>query len=248
MKFQLLGPFQLGQCTVPGTVSGEHNRALLAMLLLNAGHLVPAGDIAAELWPHEAGRVHPNTLHAQVTRLRHTLRKHLQPQAPIPLHSRSSGYILDIDPDDLDVTQFHRLRTAGLTRPEQEPARAIGKLRDALELWRGRALQDAVIGRRCRAAAASLDEARLRAQEQLAQLRMRVEDPATLVSDLKELVHLHPMRETLLALLMNALRGAGRRTEAVKTYLQARAHFVEELGVEPGEVVQREYLQILKED
>lgn len=247
MKFRILGPLEVDDCALPGTVPGEQNRSLLAMLLLNAGRVVPAADLAAELWPHRTELVPPNTLHAQVTRLRNTLRKHWQDLAPVPLYSRSSGYVLDVEAGDIDVTHFHRLQAAAGTRWEQEPARAIARMREALALWRGSALQDAAMGRRCRAAAASLNEARLRAQEQLAQLRLRIEDPATIVDDLKELVHLNPMRETLLATLMRVLSAAGRRAEAITAYLQVRHRFTEDLGMEPGQALRNEYLRILKE-
>jgi DNA-binding SARP family transcriptional activator len=248
MKFRLLGPLELDMNTRSAMVAGPQQRALLAMLLLNAGRVVSSWDLTAELWPHRAESVRRNTLHAQVARLRHTLMLHCEGTMPIALYSRSSGYVLDIDPDDLDVTHFNRLRRAASTWGAQEPARAIAGLRQALSLWRGNALQDAALGKRCRAAAASLDEARLQVQEQLAQLRIDHDDPNAIVDDLKELVHLYPMRETLVARLMTALRVAGRRAEALHLYLDARRRFTDELGMEPGEAMRHEYLRILKED
>jgi DNA-binding SARP family transcriptional activator len=232
----------------PTTVAGRQQRALLAMLLLNTGRVVSSWDLTAELWPYRAESVRPNTLHAQVARLRSTLTMQCQGWMPIGLHSRSSGYILDVDPEELDVTHFNRLRRAAGRWAESEPARAIASLRQALSLWRGSALQDAALGKRCRAAAASLDEAKLQVHEQLAQLRIEHEDPNLIVDDLQELVLLNPMRETLLARLMSALHMAGRRAEALNLYLDARRRFNDELGMEPGEAMRVEYMRILRED
>ncbi len=248
MRFRLLGPLELDLSVGLAAVPGRQQRALLAMLLLNPGRVVSYWDLTAELWPHGAESVRPNTLHAQVARLRHTLVQQFRGMIPVALYSRSSGYVLEINPDDLDVTHFNRMRLAANAWVTREPARAIVELRQALSLWRGSALQDSALGKRCRAAAASLEESRLQTQEQLAQLRIHHESPSTIVDDLKELAHLNPMRETLLALLMAAMRVAGRRAEALHMYLDARRRFADELGMEPGEAMRQEYLRILKED
>lgn len=248
MKFRLLGPLEVGLTPQPTVIAGPQQRALLAMLLLNAGRVVSSWDLIAELWPQRAETVRRNTLHAQVARLRNTLLIGARGRMPVALYSRSSGYVLDIDPDDLDVTHFNRLRRRASTLAMQEPVRAIGAFRQALSLWRGTALQDAALGKRCQAAAASLDEARLHVHEHLANLHISHDDPGKIVDDLQELVHLYPMRETLLARLMAALHGCGRRAEALHLYLDARRRFNDELGMEPGEAMRHEYLRILKED
>ncbi|HEX6684263.1 MAG TPA: AfsR/SARP family transcriptional regulator [Candidatus Limnocylindrales bacterium] len=248
MKFRLLGPLEVGINPQPTIVAGPQQRALLAMLLLNAGRVVSSWDLIAELWPQRAEQVRRNTLHAQVARLRNTLLVNSRGRMPVSLYSRSSGYILDIDPDEVDVTHFNRLRRRASTLGVQDPGRAIATFRQALSLWRGAALQDAALGKRCQAAAASLDEARLHVYEQLAKLHISHEDPSRIVDDLQELVHLYPMRETLLARLMAALHGSGRRAEALHLYLEARHRFNDELGMEPGEAMRHEYLRILKDD
>jgi tetratricopeptide (TPR) repeat protein len=71
---------------------------------------------------------------------------------------------------------------------------------------------------------------------------------AQVVTELRDLVARHPLRERLWALLMRALEEAGRRAEALDTYSQARQVISDELGVDPGSELQRLYAELLAAD
>lgn len=238
VQFQLLGPLRVTVAGAATPIAGKQQRALLATLLLNTGWLVSAKDLIAELWPDRTETVRINTVHAQVARLRSTL--------PVPLTGRSGGYLLDAPADAVDVHQFTALHGRAAVVAASQPEWAARMLRDALGLWDGDALQDATIGRRCAAAAASLNEQRMQAHERLARLHITLGQPETAVGDLVPLAHLHPMRETLLAELMSALEACGRRAEALLVFQQARERFTAELGCEPGPVMCRQHLRILQ--
>lgn len=242
VKFRLLGPLEVEIGSIRPLLGGSQQRGLLAMLLTSAGRVVSYSDLIDELWP--TGRaVRVNTVHAQVSRLRDTFTVEGSPL--LKICSRPGGYMIE-SPGWLDVQQFRFLRHRAALVAGQEPQLAMQMLREALELWRGDALQDSVLGRRCRAAAAGLDEARLQAHEELARLTVAHADPAVAVADLRVLACMHPLRESLLALQMAALHSCGRRAEALQVFQEARGRFTAELGAEPGELMQRQHLRILK--
>lgn len=249
MKYRILGTLEVCLSSKPIAIAGPQQRALLAMLLLKPGQVVSSWDLIDELWPNRASSpVRRNTLHAQVARLRNTLTAGTNHRTSVALYSKSAGYVLEVDLDDLDVAHFQRLRRRGASLTKEEPIRAIDAYRQALSLWRGSALQDAQIGKRCTATAASFDEARLYVQEELARLCIKHDDPNRVVDDLRELVYLYPTRETLLAVLMSAMHACGRRTEAIQVYTEARYRFNDQFGMEPGEAMRSVYLKVIKED
>lgn len=240
-RFRLLGPLEFG--IPPREITGGQQRSLLAMLLLNAGRVVSYQELIDEAWPEErAAKLRPNTVNAQMARLR----EQLNVAEDIPLLFRSGGYQLGIDPGEVDVAEFRRLRLQGATLAGRSPKRAIVVLRQALELWRGPALQDSALGRRCQAAAAGLEQAKVQAFEHLAAAHLAAGSADEVVDELHELAVLHPMREPLLRVLMTALAESGRRPEALVVYRAARARLDAELGIEPGEALQVEHRRILQ--
>lgn len=244
VKIRLLGPLEVKVDSVRATLSGPQQRALLATLVINAGRAISASDLIDELWPGKAYKVRANTLHAQMARLRKTLT--VNGTAAVEIHPRGGGYDVEVPAESLDIDRFVGLRRRAVLLAGKDTAQAVALLRQALGLWRGEALQDAVIGRRCAAVAAGLDESRAQVQEQLARLCIAVGDPATAVADLSGLTRLYPMRETMLATLMQALDACGRRAEALGVFQEARARFATELGAEPGQAMQQQHLRILQ--
>lgn len=239
MKFRLLGPLEIEvPNSSPISVAGPQQRAMLAVLLLNVGKVVSSWDLMAEMWPGREN-TRRNNLHAQVSRLRRTVRR-------LPLYSCSAGYVLDVDPNEIDATRFRRLVGRGRTLAGHDPRNAAVVLTKALGLWRGHALQDAQLGGRCQAAANSLEAARLLVREELADLNVCNGDPMAAIDDLQELALLHPLRETVQARLMAALHACGRSAEAVHLYAEVRGRFNDRLGCEPGEAMRQQLLAILQ--
>ena len=123
-----------------------------------------------------------------------------------------------------------RARAAGARRP----GRAAAALREALALWRGRALADLEHEPFAVAAVEALEEERLDALELRIDADLALGRHAQLVAELAELVALHPLREQLRAQQILALYRCGRQAEALEAYTAARRTLVEELGIEPG--------------
>src|SRR2546423_317708 len=97
-------------------------------------------------------------------------------------------------------------------RIELNGARAhklLAALRQALELWRGNAL-DGIRSRILSSAAIRLDERRLDAVEQCIELELALGRHRGLTGELSALVFEHPLRERFTAQLMLALYRNGR--------------------------------------
>ncbi|MEW1587708.1 winged helix-turn-helix domain-containing protein, partial [Micromonospora vinacea] len=141
MRFRILGPTQVvlpdGR-EVP--VGGPRLRALLALLLLDAGRVVSAEHLIDGLYGEHPPRGAANALQSQVSRLRQAL-----PAGHDPVEFHPAGYRLAVDPEDVDAYRFERLAEAGRRAlVDGDWPRASAVLREALELWRGPALADAV--------------------------------------------------------------------------------------------------------
>ena len=242
----MLGPLEVrtGPDPADGTVvevGGARLRTLLIMLALHPGRLVTSGQLIDGLWADETPAGAANALQALVSRLRRAV-----PEAAI--ESRPTGYQLRLDPRCTDVVRFEELAAAGRAQLDEDPAAAAATLREALALWRGPALADVAETDFGRAAIARLDELRLITLEHRVDAELRAGPPASLVAELEGLVITYPMRETLAARLMRALRQSGQRGAALELYEQTRRRLVEQLGVQPSPELAALHLEILRAD
>ena len=107
MEFRLLGPLQVLVDGAPVPLRGAAERALLARLLLEAGRVVPAEHLIDSLWGEDLPANAANALQGRVSRLRSAFRAVGLPEALVV--SRRPGYLLEVDPNVLDVHRFTRL-------------------------------------------------------------------------------------------------------------------------------------------
>ena len=132
MQFGLLGPLQVldGDRVVP--IGGPKQRALLAILLLRANALVARDRLIDELWGDRPPGTAGHSLDHQVSRLRKTLG-----QADLVV-TRPGGYVLQLEPEQLDTHRFERLFEQGrLANADGDPvAAASGSSRGARALAR----------------------------------------------------------------------------------------------------------------
>ncbi|GLX21481.1 BTAD domain-containing putative transcriptional regulator [Streptomyces lavendulae] len=208
-------------------LGGPARRALLALLLVSPGAVVPAERLAEEIEP--GGAVSAHALQSQVSRLRTAL----GPAAPI--ERVGAGYRIAVPEDAVDAARFEARAAAGRAAlTAGDPARAAAELRRALELWRGPALAGLDGSETARAAAARLEEARLSALEDRIEAELRLGGHRSAVPELRELTARHPLRERPAGLLMRALSAQGSQTEALVVFEQTRRHLAEELGADPS--------------
>ncbi|GFJ94397.1 BTAD domain-containing putative transcriptional regulator [Phytohabitans rumicis] len=222
-------------------LGGPRVRALLALLALDAGRLVPAERLIDGLYGDHPPAGAANALQSQVSRLRQTLGEYARVE-----FDPAAGYRLAVERDDVDAHRFARLAGEGRRALQAgDLAGAAAALGEALELWRGPALADAPYAT---APAARLEELRLGAVEDKVAAELGLGGHAGLVAELRDLVAAHPLRERLRVHLMGALHGSGRQAEALAAYEEGRRILAEELGVDPSPEMSALHVAILRDE
>jgi DNA-binding SARP family transcriptional activator len=215
----------------------------LAVLLLDANRPVSVERLAMALWGDEAPPGAVKTVQMHLSRLRQAL------GGEDPIETTPAGYRVRVGPEDLDAERFARLDAQGRRHLEAgDPVRAAEVLRDALSLWRGRALADLEFESFAQTAIAHLEEQRLSAVESCLEAELAAGRHAESVGELRQLTDEHPTRERLAAHLMLALYRCGRQGDALEAYAITRRRLIEEIGVEPGPDLQRLHQAILQQE
>jgi DNA-binding SARP family transcriptional activator len=226
--FRILGPLEVSRTGGPVRIASRRQRTVLATLLLDAGRTVPVERLTRAVW----GERSPDTARTQIHHCVSLLRRRLD--APDLIGTRAAGYVVAATADHLDALAFERCcRTATLLAAQGRPETAADELRRGLALWRGPALAE-LDSPLVAAAAHRLDDRRLAAWEQLAELELTLGREHTLVVDLPGVLAEAPMRERLAELLMIALYRCGRQAEALETYQRVRSALVDSQALEPG--------------
>ena len=241
MEFRILGPVEIRAAGRSLVLGGPRQSALLAILLLNAGTSVPTSRIIDLLWPESAPK-NAGAVQVYVSRLRAVLRT-ADDSADAPrLVTEPGGYALHLGDAEVDLARFRALVNAAADEPRAE--RTAELLRLALALWRSEALAD--LDGPIRLMAAGVEEARLQAVEDLAEIELSLGRHRTVVQDLSGEVRRAPLRERLTALLIRALDGSDRRPEALAAYEALRSQLAEEFGVDPSAPLRQLHLQLLR--
>jgi DNA-binding SARP family transcriptional activator len=231
VEYALLGPLEVRSDGRTIAVGRGKQRALLAVLALNAGRVVPAERLIDELWGDEPPATAATALQVYVSRLRKSLGEGA-------IETREPGYLVE---GQVDVSSFETLVSKAR---QSEPAQAAELLAEALGLWRGAPLADCELPLE----AARLEEQHVSAIEQRIEADLANGRSSELVAELESLVAEHPLREPFRAQLMLALYRAGRQAEALDAYRAARATLLDELGIEPSPRLQGLEQAILRQD
>jgi predicted ATPase/DNA-binding SARP family transcriptional activator len=242
-EVRLLGPVQVVRAGREIGLGGPRQRGVFALLVLEAGRVVPAGRLVEELW---RGRPPPGaakTLRSYVSRLRTAL------GSDAALTGRAGGYLLSVSADAVDTERFERLVAAGQDALGGGDAAASGgRFREALGLWRGRALTGVVDAEQLAREAARLEELRLVAVEGRIEADIALGLHAEVTGELEGLVGEYPLRERLWWLLVLALYRGQRQADALAAYRRARDLLSAELGLEPGEELRRLEEAVLRQE
>ena len=242
LEFCLLGPVVVRRAGVALPVPRGSQRAVLAVLLLNAGRVVSVSEIAETLWGPAPLPSAPATVRNYVKRLRRVLGDADQAR----IVTRSPGYLIRVDPGELDVARFEVLLDGARTAARDGSwAAAADQARGALALWRGQPLADVESQALALTEIPRLAELHLQVAELRIDAELRLGRHGAVIAELQRLAAAQPLREHLHALLMLALYRDGRRAEALAAYQHARRVLVAELGAEPGAELRQLHRQIL---
>ena len=253
MRVTLLGPVAAVAGGKDLALGGLKQRAVFALLALNAGRVVPLDRLVDELWADEPPSRATLSLQSYVARLRHVL-------AAVPVEgvdaprilTRPPGWLLTLDPVQVDVTRFEgsvsEARRMLVSGGAVGAAPATRLLEQALELWTGDPLAGLEPVRFAREEAARLNELRLDATELLLQAQLALGETDSVAERARQFVLAHPFRERGWCALMLALYRCGRQSEALSAAARLRRTLAAELGVDPSPEVRRLEEQILRQD
>jgi DNA-binding SARP family transcriptional activator len=246
LEFRILGPLEVLSDGASIRIGGPKQRALLALLLSSANRVVSRDRLIDELLADQTPEAAEGALRVQVFRLRKMLAPHdREPR----LVARPPGYLLRVEPGELDLHTFEQLVAEGRSSlDEGGAAGATAKLREAEALWRGRPLADLEFEPFARVEVERLEELRLAALEDRIEAELQLGRHAALVAELETLVAEHPLRERLQTQLMLALYRSGRQADALESYRTMRSLLVGELALEPSPKLRELEQAILRQD
>ncbi|MDH3730331.1 MAG: protein kinase [Acidimicrobiia bacterium] len=240
---RLLGPVALDGGA--GEPLSPRLRRVLTALVLGRGMQVSESSLIDIVWGDDGDLpVNPTrSLQTYISRLRSQL-------GPDAIERSGTGYRFVPDEVWVDITEFeHRLDQARMSRDQADDRSAIADLEHALSLWTGQALSDYSSESWAAAEAYRLEELRVDAEEQRAELLVGLDDvDGSLVADLERLALDHPHRDGPTRQLMLALHRSGRQADALAAFSRHRAQLATDLGLEPSDALALLESQILTDD
>jgi DNA-binding SARP family transcriptional activator/tetratricopeptide (TPR) repeat protein len=246
MEFRVLGPIELWSEGQQCALGPARARCVLAILLLTPRTIVPAEVLIDRLWDTQPPPKARESLSAYIARLRVSLREALDDS--VRLAGRAKGYVLDVDPESVDLHQFRRMRRqADALTASGDNDHGAALLREADGLWRGQALAG-IRGDWVARMRESLEEERRAAILERVECELELGLHADLVGELRRLLAQYPLDETFIAHQMAALYRSGRPGDALSLYRETRSRLVDEQGTEPGPKLSELHQRILRRD
>ncbi|MEM7286477.1 MAG: BTAD domain-containing putative transcriptional regulator [Actinomycetota bacterium] len=234
LRFRMLGPLEVLDGETIVDLGTPKQRALLGLLLINANRVVTTDRILEELWGEDAeGK--ERTLWVYISKLRGVLEpdRGSRGEATV-LVTRGHGYLLQVPEDALDASSFESEARQARNALDADPAAAASRFRSALDMWRGRPLEDAADWGFAQAEITRLDQLRTAALRDRIEADLRCGRAAELVPELTALRTDDPLNEEFVRQLMLASYHSGRPADALRAYEEYRAHVGEELGIVPS--------------
>lgn len=218
-------------------------RRLLATLLAGSGKVMTVEALAEEMWAGSPPRNARNTVQVYLYRVRRSLGSEHR------IVRESTGYRIQVSADDFDAKAFEELAAAaGEDRRKGRLERAAERYASALGLWRGEPYTDVPSTGMIAAEAQRLSERRSLVHQESLEIRLDLGSHASVIGELEVLAREHPFRERLTALRAVALYRSGRQAEALQVLRENRRVLREELGIDPGPLLQRVHDAVLHRD
>jgi DNA-binding SARP family transcriptional activator/class 3 adenylate cyclase len=242
MEFRILGPLEVRDGDREVRLRGGKERALLALLLVNANRTLALDRIVDALWGEDVPETAQKMVQVYVSHLRKLL-------PADTLRTRPPGYALAVEQGQLDLHRFETAvaeARAALEAGRAEPAAET--FREALSLWRGPALAEFGSEPFAQIEGARLEDLRMYALEGRLEAELALGRHSAAVGELEALVAQFPLRERLHSLHMLALYRSGRHAEALADYQTFRRTLSEELGIEPSTSLRELERRVLQQD
>jgi len=247
VQYRLLGPVEVDRDGTPLDLGAPKQRAVLALLLLEAGRVVSVDRLIDAVW----GDDHPPSalagLQAYVSNLRRILRDDSTVASPIV--RRMPGYLLDVRPEQIDLTLFlGDADRASAALREGKWAVAVEAAESALRRWRGPLVAEHSDEAWVRVVATGLEERRSAVVEDLVTALLGTGRVTAALTRAHRLYDAQPLRERACWLYLLALYRAGRTSEALDVLRKYTRVLDAELGLEPGPALRDLQSAILRQD
>jgi DNA-binding SARP family transcriptional activator len=247
MDYRLLGPLEVMHDAVALELGPPKQRAVLAALLLERGRVVSTDRLVDAVWGANPPGSALGSLQAYLSNLRRILRDGHGGQAPV--RRRSPGYLIAVEPDQVDAERFVTLVAAADAAAQQGRWDEVTDLADqASKLWRGHFLADHRDEDWVAAEATRLEELRSRCEELLVTAALAQRRPAEALRHTARMVAEHGLRDRSCWLHMVVLHQAGRTSEALQAFRDHAARLDDELGLLPGQPLRDLQLAILRHE
>jgi DNA-binding SARP family transcriptional activator len=243
VELGLLGPVELRTSGQVLDAGHARRRAVLAVLLLDLGRVVPVEVLIDRVWGEEPPASVLSTLYGYVARLKSVIAK--APDSRVTLSRRPGGYLVEAEAERLDLCRFRRLAAEAATCADDKRGAVL--LREALDLWHGAALTG-VRSPWLDAMRETLEASRLAAVADLSDIRLRQGEHGPLIAELTGQAAARPGDERLINQLMLALYRSGRQADALGWFERTRRYLASEVGVDPGSALCTLHHQILRAD
>jgi len=233
VQFRILGPLEVTIDGAPVVLGGARQRAVLGVLLLEPGRVVPAERIIELIWGDDQGPKTAGTLQVYVSNLRRLLDPVSTGRGRPVIVTRRPGYLIDLAADELDLSRLRALvDTADTATTAGDSSATAAALRDAAGLFRGTTLAD--LDAALSPVTAPVDALRPTVLGRLAEAELDLGRHREILDDLREWSSEHPFDEALRGQLMLALYRAGRQRDALRAYTEGRELLLDQLGIEPS--------------
>ena len=231
VRIEVLGPLRLLVDGAPVDVPGPRRRAVLALLAVAGGRVIPTESLIDALWPDDPPDTAHRALHSHLSRLR----RHLG-TASGRLERAGAGYALRVGPDDVDAARLRALARRSSAQLTVDPAAASTAAEEALGLWRGPVLAEFADVAPLAAEAVGLRELLRQVRDDALEARLALGDGAV-TADAVAAAAEEPLRERTVLLLLRCLARDGRAGDALAEGAAYRRRIVAETGLDAGPAV-----------
>ncbi|MFD9504877.1 BTAD domain-containing putative transcriptional regulator [Streptomyces sp. NPDC060035] len=253
MEIKVLGPLTARENGVSVVPTAAKPRQILSLLALQSDRVVTVATLMEEIWGEDIPRSAATTLQTYILQLRRKIAAALDGdparQAKDVLITQHGGYLLQVQPGQVDAHEFSQLTASGRAAHEAGDHYAASDLLGrALKMWQGSALVDVRIGTVLELEVLRMEEDRMAALERRIDADLIIGRHTEIVPELRVLAARHPMHENFCAQLMTALHRSGGAWRALEAYQRLRVTLVDELGLEPSARLQRLHQAVLSAD
>ncbi|MEV4380440.1 BTAD domain-containing putative transcriptional regulator [Streptosporangium sp. NPDC049644] len=250
LRMQILGPLRLWRGDVELDAGPRQQAHLLALLLAHEGLPISKVELIDLIWGKQAPGSAVNAIHKYIGALRRLLEPDLPARGSSSyLLSRGSGYLCTAGAGTLDLATFRELvRIARSALEQDRRERALDCYERALRLWRGPAGDGLALEPEALPVFAGLNGEFFNACSAAAGLAVSLGRPERVLVPLQLAASMEPLHEPVQAGLISVLGAAGRQAEALSAFRAVRSRLAEDLGIDPGPVLEQAYQRVLRQD